>query len=243
MDLSFQEKFRLGFHLIQLIFLAELISCSMGNETVTIPSNLDHLVLTAPSLEQGMDHVENLLGVRPVEGGHHPGFGTHNALLSLGPQCYLEVIAPDPELPVPENGLLFEEYFKAAPKLSRWVLRTARLDELVSNAYQHGLDLGLVSQGSRETPEGAVLSWRLTDPSVIPLEGTIPFLIDWGNTSHPATSAVAGGKLVGFHLEHPQPELVRASLRLIGTDMKILPSREVRLVAIIETERGLVELF
>jgi Glyoxalase-like domain len=60
---------------------------------MTAGSNaIDHIVFGCSDLERGMDEIEQLLGIRPVPGGRHIQFGTHNALLSLGPATYLEVI-------------------------------------------------------------------------------------------------------------------------------------------------------
>jgi hypothetical protein len=44
---------------------------------------LDHLVVAAATLEQGEDHLEAMLGVRPQRGGKHVAMGTHNSLLRL----------------------------------------------------------------------------------------------------------------------------------------------------------------
>ena len=52
---------------------------------------IDHIVLAAPSLDAGCRAVEALTGATPVFGGVHTGAGTHNSLLSLGPDSMLDI--------------------------------------------------------------------------------------------------------------------------------------------------------
>ena len=59
-------------------------------------AELDHLVVSAATLAEGVAYVEEALGVAMAGGGEHAHMGTHNRLLSLGPSDYLEVIAVDP---------------------------------------------------------------------------------------------------------------------------------------------------
>jgi len=56
-------------------------------------SSLDHMTITAPSLEMGTEYVRRILGVEPQAGGEHPRMGTHNRFLKLGRKVYLEIIA------------------------------------------------------------------------------------------------------------------------------------------------------
>jgi hypothetical protein len=205
-------------------------------------ADIDHLIYAAPDLDEGMDAIEAILGVRPARGGHHPHFGTHNALLSLGPSTYLEVIARDPGLPRPERGVLFGLDSIRAPGLVTWVLRREDLDEAVVAAAAADVELGAVSAGSRKTPDGGVVAWRVTVPYAMPLGGAVPFLIAWGDTPHPAVSAPAAGTLVGLSIEHPEPTRLRPTLAALGADVDVSRGPRVRLAARVATHRGEVEL-
>ena len=61
------------------------------------PATLDHLVVAATTLADGIDFVAERTGAIPQPGGKHVAMGTHNALLRLGERVYLEIIAIDPE--------------------------------------------------------------------------------------------------------------------------------------------------
>src|SRR5437867_13248623 len=87
-------------------------------------SQLDHIVVTAASLEAGVAYVRRELGVAPQAGGEHARMGTHNCLLKLGEKLFLEVIAANPGAPHPGRPRWFQldepESIKA-PRLATWV--------------------------------------------------------------------------------------------------------------------------
>ena len=205
-------------------------------------TGIDHLVYASSGLQRGMDEIEELLGVRPVEGGHHPQYGTHNALLSLGPGMYLEVIARDPDLPPPERGALIDVPETGDSRLFAWVYRVADIQESSDALRDVGVLLGPIDKGSREKPDGSVVAWKLTDPYTRPLNGAIPFLIDWGNTVHPSGVVPSGGQLVELIVTHPEPDTVRRALSVLGAKVTVLQGDPFRLSARIETEQGLITI-
>lgn len=203
---------------------------------------VDHLIVFTPELESGCDHMEALLGARPVTGGRHPNLGTHNALLGLGPDCYLEVMAPDPraEHPLDLGRLGFAGL--ETPRLGTWVLRAEPIDELASQGRDAGIGLGEISAGYRDNPDGTRVTWRVTEPFAFPFGGVVPFLIAWGDTPHPGSRLPAIGELLGLAVEHPDAEGVRRAFEALDISLPVSEGPAPRLFATLETAQGPVHL-
>ena len=95
---------------------------------------LDHVVYAAPDLDAAIDDLERRLGVRASAGGKHAGLGTHNALLALSDDAYLEVIGPDPEQPQPDRPRPFGIDSLTAGRVVTWAARAQDLDAVVASA-------------------------------------------------------------------------------------------------------------
>lgn len=203
---------------------------------------VDHLVYAVPELESGVREIERLLGMRAAIGGRHPQYGTHNALLSLGPATYLEIVAVDPASPRPPRGRPFGVEATGLPRLVTWAARCEAIDERTAAAAAAGPIVGRVEAGSRARPDGTIVNWRLTDPYVMALDGVVPFLLAWGDTPHPATSAPTVGTLVGLRIEHPEPGAVRAALSALGTSADVHAAERPALIATIRVGSRLIEL-
>ena len=94
-------------------------------------------MVAARTVEEGARWVEERLGAPTVAGGKHPLMGTHNRLLSLGPERYPEIDALDPQAPAPRRSRWFDldspamrERLESGPALIHWVERTADIEAL-----------------------------------------------------------------------------------------------------------------
>mgnify|MGYP005839413895 FL=1 len=195
-------------------------------------TRLDHLVLAAQTLQDGVEYVQDTLEVvLPLAGGRHPLMGTHNRLLNLGGGVYLEIIAIDPQAPAPGRPRWFElDCFAGPPRLLTWVARTEALERYAA------LGLGPVTKASRGD-----LEWHITLPEDGRLHwgGVVPYLIRWG-PKHPTDTLLdVGCRLVEFLVFHPQPEPATLLQKLDLVHVRLEPSHLPRLEAFIQTPRGL----
>jgi hypothetical protein len=203
---------------------------------------VDHLVYATPDLARGVDELAQLLGVRATPGGQHPGLGTRNALIALGPDSYIEIVAPDPEQPAPSTPRWFGIDDLTHSKLVTWAAKGTDLEELHATAVRNGIPLGAAARGGRRRPDGIELSWQVTNPRASVADGIVPFFIDWGQSPHPAQSAAKGATLLSLSAEHPDAVDVQRMLQQLRLPLTVEPATRAALVATIDCPRGRVEV-
>ena len=225
-----------------------------------MPARLDHLVIAAASLDEGVAWCEATLGVTPSTGGSHPMMGTHNRLLAISsdafPQSYVEIIAINRKA-TPTRAARLRRWFdfddavlqaglaRHGPHLIHFVARVddARASlEALSRHHAH-IDRGPLIEAARDTAAGR-LEWQITvrDDGQRLFYGALPTLIQWGAV-HPVESLPTSGvSLRSIHLTHPRADDLATALTAIGlVDMNVLAGAP-NLVAVLDTPRGAVTL-
>lgn len=204
---------------------------------------LDHLTVLAPSLREGVEHVRHCLGIDMPPGGAHPEMGTHNHLLRLGDDIYMEVIAVDPAAPPPAGPRWFglgaatelRSRWERGERLRGWVART---DDLDAALRAHGDLLGGCTQVSRGGRHSRI---SLPADGSLPMDGVLPSVIERRGPETPAEGLPdLGTRLVELVLEHPEPDTVAALYRGLGIadPPEIRFGPKPRYVALIATAAG-----
>lgn len=218
-------------------------------------ARVDHLVVTADSLEAGVAWCEATLGVTPGPGGRHDFMGTHNRLLAIGstsfPDTYLEIIAIDPQAPAPGRPRWFDLDAPAlrqriaahGPQLTHFVARVPDVVAAARALQVLGQEPGAVRPASRMTPRGE-LRWQITvrDDGARLFDGMLPTLIEWGSTHPTHDMAPSGIRLESLQACHPAEPALAAAFAAIALDGVATCSGEAGLTATLHTPRGRVTL-
>jgi len=203
---------------------------------------LDHIVYAVPDLAQAVADLERRLGVRATPGGKHTGLGTHNALLSLREDAYLEIIGPDPEQPSPAGPRPFGIDTLSAPRLVTWLAKATDLDKQLERGHAQGYDFGTAIPMHRDLPDGTRIEWRLAIPPQPLGDGLVPVLIEWHTSLHPAKTSARGCTLVELYGEHPRPDAIRPLLAALGVELDVRQGTAPALIATLDTPKGRVVL-
>lgn len=208
---------------------------------------LDHLVVVAPTLGEGVAHVGACLGVDVPFGQRHAYMGTHNHLLQLGDAVYLEIVAVDPSGTPPrarwfglDDARAVAGDWAAGRRLRAWVASTDAIDAAIAGREAvFGRKVSL--------PWGEpTFEFALRDDGALPLDGAAPCLIDRrGRPRSMGNVAERGVRLRGFTLAHPQPQAIEALCRdlAIHRAPAVVPGSEIRYRAQMDTPAGPRELF
>jgi hypothetical protein len=92
---------------------------------------LDHIVFAARSLEEGTNFIEKKLDIKLSEVGYHDFMGTHNRVVKVDKEIYLEVIAIDPSSKSPNQNRWFnldnpvlKKKLEYSPQMIGYVIET-----------------------------------------------------------------------------------------------------------------------
>ena len=177
---------------------------------------IDHLVVSAATLEDGAAFVEANLGVAPGGGGEHPLMATHNRLLGAG-EAYLEVISAAPHLTPPCRPRWFGlDGFTGPARLTNWVLAVPDLTAALRHAPP--------GTGVPQDLTRGDLAWRfsLSDDGELPFDGIFPALIEWQGVAHPVQRlGDTGIELVRLELRHPDAPALTAALAPFLADARV----------------------
>jgi len=201
---------------------------------------LDHLALSAETLAAGHAHAHAALGAPLAPRGEHPHMGTHNHLLSLGPQEYFEVIAIDPDATPPGRPRWFNiDNFSGPPRLTNWILATDDMDvALAALPSGFGTPIHLQRKDFR---------WQMAvpDDGILPWGGWGPAIIQWEGDLHPAPLLQDHNiRLRSLRIRHPQADDMAALLApLLPTDTALFePHDTPAIIAAFDTPDGIKHL-
>jgi Glyoxalase-like domain len=212
--------------------LALLTACSpMKKEP---PENIDHIILGINDLDKGIARFKELTGVEPVIGGIHPYSFTHNALVALDGETYIEIMAPRPDAQnVPDEFLTLENLTPIG-----WAVRTHNTNQTKEKIKAAGIIASESKDGSRAKPDGTMLRWTTFD---VDYRYDFPFFIEWGaGTVHPSASSPSGCSLQSFHITTPDDEALNKLKSALQLGLTVNKGNEIQLQLTIDSPKGKV---
>ncbi len=228
-------------------------------------AQIDHLVVVAKSLAQGVQWCEATLGVTPGPGGEHALYGTHNRLFKIAtpanPLAYLEIIAINPDAkraPDAPNKRWFDmddATLQAAvavePRLVHFVANTDDIQAARVALKTLGMERGPAMAASRHSRRG-VLQWQITvrEDGQRLFNGALPSLIQWGKPLaaeplrlHPRNSLPRSGvTLHSVAVTHPTAGKLQAAYEALGLEGIAIETGPANLTVTLHTPKGVVRL-
>lgn len=228
-------------------------------------TQIDHLVVVAKTLDQGVQWCESVFGIAPGPGGEHVLFGTHNRLFKIAtpthPLAYLEIIAVNAEAERPPKAAgkrwfdMDDEPLRAAvavePRLVHLVVSTSDIQGGRTALRALDIERGPAVQASRHSRRG-LLQWQISvrDDGQRLFDGALPTLIQWGKATdadplrlHPRNSLPRSGvSLQSITVTHPSADKLQLAYEAIGLTGVAIHTGPANITATFQSPRGVVAL-
>jgi len=229
-------------------------------------TQIDHLVVAATSLEQGVQWSEALFGITPALGGEHALFGTHNRLFKIATpkfsMAYFEIIAINPAAVRSKKTTTLHPHrwfdldnselqksISKEPRLIHFVASTPDIKAARMALRMEGIDRGPAIHAERQTSKG-LLHWQISvraDGQRL-FDGALPTLIQWGKPDateplrlHPRNTLPRSGvTLQSIDITHPSAEKLQTAYASIGLNGISISEGPANIKATLKTPKGIV---
>jgi len=141
------------------------------------------------------------LGVKAVDGGIHPRFGTRNIIIPLAQDRYVEVVEVL-DHPASDKAPFGQAVRARSAAGGGWLGWVVRVEDIAEAEQRLGREAVV---GSRHRPDGVQLLWRQLGVKGLIADPQLPYYIQWDDESvHPSVGAttdvtISGLAIAGDH--------------------------------------------
>ena len=149
---------------------------------------VDHVSYAAESdgLKATAQRLSEQIGVKPVDGGVHPRFGTRNIIFPLAHVRYVEVVEVL-DHPASDKAPFGQAVRARSEAGGGWLGWVVCVDDMTLAEKRLGRE---AVPGNRHRPDGVELRWRQLGVTGLMSDPQLPFYVQWEDRAlHPSTGA------------------------------------------------------
>ena len=168
---------------------------------------VDHVSYAAErdGLKATAKRLAEQLGVKPVDGGIHPRFGTRNIILPLADTRYVEVVTVL-DHPASDKAPFGQAVRARSEAGGGWLAWVVGVSDMAAAERRVGRESVV---GSRHRPDGVQYKWRQLGVKGLLADPQLPFYIEWDEQSqHPSDGTTTAVTISGLQIAG-DPERVR----------------------------------
>ena len=199
---------------------------------------IDHIVYAVEDLHRSIEKFVKATGLEVFEGGKHPDWGTHNAIVRIDKHTYLEFLAKDKSAPAIHTQTWMGLDLLDGDKITRWSLASQDVESDKQFLRKYNEELATIIIGSRMTKDNQMLNWLMTAPLPAPEVEAAPFLIDWKKSAHPTNSLPLDCSIKSFTIEHDESEVLKKLLEKLDCAVDVYTAHTTRMTLVLDTPKG-----